>query len=379
MIKGIILFIIIIFFKAEAQSVSTLDVSKKADSLFEIGEYHKAIPYFLETNRFREVAKSYEAVGNTSEAKRYYERSLSETANNPIAEFEYAQLLFRMSQYQKADSILKNLQSRFPNNPNFVYERGLIREDQNDSTALNFFLQTHKMDSENSNASYKIARNYIENRKFAKSIPFIEEGLALDKNSLRFLTLRALKEYYANEFHDAIATYNLLISRGESYVSLHENLADAYFKTFQTEKALGQYAILFQKYNDQNPKWHLDVAVIYRTNRDFDMAERHFNIAIALLETPLSNVYFELSKMYGRKKDYINEMEALQKALVNNPDNEMALYYLAVTADNYFKDKTTVLGYYEKYIKQFGETGRMRNLAKQRLSDLRREIHFTTD
>ena len=370
---------LLLFFKAEAQSVSGLTVSKKADSLFEIGEYNKAIPYFLESNRFREVAKSYEAIGNNVEAQQYFEKALSKNGDDLKIEFEYAKLLFRMSYYKKADSILQDLQSRFPSNPNFVYERGIVKEAQNDSTAIESFLQVHKMDGKNINAIYKIARYYVENREFEEAEPFIEKGLNSDKDSSRFLTLRALKEFHTQEFHEAIATYNLLISNGDSYVSLHENQANAYAKTFQVEKAIEQYNILFQKYDDQNPKWHHEVAVIFRTNGEYEKAERHLNIAIGLLETPLSNEYFELSKIYSWEKDYKKQMAALQKSLTNNPNNELALYHLAVAADNYFKDKKTVLDYYENYLKKFGETGRMRNLAKQRVSDLQNELHFSKE
>lgn len=370
---------LLLFFIAEAQSVSVLTVTKKGDSLFEIGEYNKAIPYFLEANRFREAAKSYEAIGSNNQAQRYFERALSESNANPKTEFEYTKLLVRVSHYKQADSILQNLQFRFPSNPDFVYERGLVKEFQKDSTAIELFLQVHKMDENNINATYKIARNYVENRKFKEAIPFIEKGLTLDKSNSRFLTLRALKEFHTQEFHNAIATYNLLISKGDSYVSLHENLASAFSNTMQFEKALEQYQILLQKFNDQNPKWHHEVGVLYRTNSEYDKAERHFNIAIGLLETPLSNEYYELSRLFRRNKEYKKEMDMLRKALSNNPNNENALYNLAVAADNYFKDKETVIGYYENYLKQFGETGRMRLLAKQRLSDLKKELHFLSE
>lgn len=370
---------ILLFFKAEAQSVSVLAVSKKADSLFEIGEYNKAIPYFLRNDRFQEVARCYEAIGNNGEAQHYYEKALSTNTDNSKIEFQYAKLLFKISNYKQADSIFEILQSRFPNNPNFVYERGLVKEAQSDSTAIEMFLQVYKMDERNINASYKIARNYVENRKFEEAIPFIEKGLALDKNSSRFLTLRALKEYYTQEFHDAIVTYNLLISKGDSYPVLHENLAVAYVQTMQFEKALEQYQILLQRFDDQNPKWHHEAAVLYRTMSEYEKAKQHLSIAIGLLETPLSSEYLEMAVIYNRYKDYKNEMAALRKSFVNNPNNEMALYNLAIAADNYFKDKKTVLSYYENYLKQFGETGRMRNLAKQRVSDLKKEIHFATD
>lgn len=377
----IALFILLVSFSflAKAQSVSTLTVSKKGDSLFTIGEYNKAIPYFLKANRFSEVANCYEKIGSYSSAERYYKKAITKNNSNLITEFEYAKMLVKISNFKLANSILQNLNSRFPNNPNFLYERGLVKELQNDSTAIDLFLQVYSMDKGNINASYKIARNYVENRKFAEAVPFIENGLLVDQNSSRFLTLRALKEFHTKEYHKAIDTYSILTSNGDSYISLHENLAEAYTKTMQFEKALEQYGVLFEKYDDQNPKWHHEVAILYRAMKEIEKAKKHLNIAIGLLETPLSNEYLELATIYKREGDYKNEMAALKKALANNPNNEMALYNLAVAADNYFKDKKTVLKYYENYLNQFGEKGIMRNLGKQRVSDLKKEIHFKTD
>src|SRR5690606_14337299 len=265
-----ILIFLILLYKAEAQSVSALADSKKADSLYEIGAYNMAIPYFKEIRNFIKIAKSYEAIGNNSEAERYFQKALSEHGDNPRISFEYAILLSKLSRYKRADSILQNLQLRFANNPNFVYERGLIREAQNDSTAIEFFRQAYKIDANNINANYKIARNYIENREFQEATSFIEKGLTLEKNSSRFLTLRALNEFYTKEFHEAIASYSQLIFRGESYVSLHENLAKSYSQTNQFEKALEQYKILLQQFDDQKPKWHHEVAILYRAMRAYN-------------------------------------------------------------------------------------------------------------
>ncbi|WP_313112935.1 tetratricopeptide repeat protein [Aequorivita sediminis] len=366
-------------FLTKAQSVSVLTDSNKGDSLFTIGEYNNAIPYFLKANRFRDAAKSYEKIGSYSSAEHYYKKTITKNNSNPVPEFEYAKMLVKISNFKLADSILQNLHSRFPNNPNFLYERGLVKELQNDSTSIDLFLQVYSMDKGNINASYKIARNYVENRKFAEAVPFIENGLLVDKNSSRFLTLRALKEFHTKEYHKTIDTYNILISNGHSYISLHENLADAYTQTMQFEKAIDQYSILFKNYDDQNPKWHHEVAILYRAMKEIEQAKKHLNIAIGLLETPLSNEYLELATIHKREGDYKNEMAALKKALANNPYNEMALYNLAVAADNYYKDKKTILKYYENYLNQFGEKGIMRNLGKQRISDLKKEIHFKTD
>lgn len=368
-----------LLFKAEAQSVSALTISKKADSLFEIGDYNKAIPYFLGTNRFREVAKSYEAVGNNVEAREYFKKALFENNANPKTKFEYARLLVRLSKYKEADSILQNLQSRFPKNPNFVYERGLVKESQKDSTAIEYYKQVYLLDTNHINSVYKIARNYIENRKFVKSEPFINKGFSADSSSTRFLTLLALKQFYTKDCHEAISTYNKLIRFGESNIQIHENLASCYSYTNQFEKALSQFEILLEEYDDKNSKWHIEIAGLYRSLKEYKKAELHLNIAIALQEIPLSDSYLELAKIYKGEGDYKSELRVLKTALSTNPNNEMALFRMAIAADNYFENKKVVLRYYEDYLKKYSENGRMRNLAQQRAADLKKELHFASD
>ncbi len=354
----VISILIFLFFKAEAQTVSALNISQKADSLFK-------------------RAKVYEGLGNVPQALHYYEKANSEGNGNIQIAFNFAKLLAQSSIYQKADSIFEKLTLQFPNNPDFIYQRALIKEAQNDSTAVEIYKRTYLLDTNHINSVYKIARNYIENRKFKEAEPYINKGLSVDSTSVRFQILLALKQFYAKDCHDAIATYNKLIGFGESNIQIHENLASCYSYTNQFEKALNQYQILLKDFDDKNPKWHLAVAEVYRSLKDYKNAERHMDIAIALQELPLSESYMELAKIYKRQGNYKSEMEALKNALTNNSNNEMALYKLAVAADNYFADKKVVLHYYENYLSKYSENGHMQDLTKQRISDLKRELHFS--
>ncbi|MDC8001730.1 tetratricopeptide repeat protein [Aequorivita todarodis] len=357
--KKLVLFCILMFsLQAEAQNTSAYAIPQKVDSLYKL-------------------AKVYEANGNISKALYCYERAISEENENTQLQFDYAKLLAQSSKFRMADSIFEKLTETFPNNPNFIYQRALIKEAQNDSTAIEEYKKVYFLDTNHINSAYKIARNYIENRKFKESESFVNKGLSADSNSVRFLNLLALKQFYTKDCHDAISTYIKLIGFGESNVQIHENLASCYSYTNQFEKALAQYKILFEKFDDKNPKWHIEVASLYRSLKDYKKAENHLNIAIGLQEIPLSESYMELAKNYKRQGNYKDEMKALKKALINNPKNELALYLLAVSADNYFADKKVVLDFYEDYLKHYSENGRMWELAKQRVSDLKKELHFS--
>lgn len=386
--KITLLFIIMLSFKAGAQSASASFILKKADSLYEIGDYSNAVEHYkkvtIESAPATKIAKAYVAIGNVPQALVYYEKAILNVNPSKNIEkdyiqikFDFAKLLGQSSRFQKADSLFKKLSEQFPNNPSFLYQRALMMEAQNDPTAIKLYKQVFVLDTNHINSVYKIARNYIENRKFEESEPFVNKGLSVDSTSARFLTLHALKQFYKNDYHDAIAIYNRLIDIDESNIQIHENLASCYSYTYQFEKALSQLEILLKEFDDKTPKWHVEIAKLYSSLKDYPNAKRHMDIAIALQEIPLSDSYLELATIYKRNKNYKNEMNALKTALTNNPKNEIALFRIAVSADNYFADKKVVLNYYEEYLQKYSETGRMRNLAKLRVSDLKKELHFT--
>lgn len=381
--KTITLFFLLLIFKAEAQSVSALAVMQKADSLFEIGDFSRAIKEYKSVKTghpsFVKIAKSYEALGNVPEALRYYEKAISGAETDVQLKFSFAKLLVKSLKYQKADSIFENLATEFPSNPNFVFHRALLKEAKGDSTAIEYYEKAYRLDTNNINSNYKIARYFVESRKFKEAKPFINKGLVVNNNSVRFLTLLALQEFYEEDYHKAISTYTNLTGLGISNIQIHENLASCYSFTYQYEKALEQYKILLEQFDDKNPKWQVETATIYRNLKDYKTAEHHLNIAIGLQEIPLSDSFMKLAGIYKRQENYKEEMSALKSALTNNPNNEMALYSLAVAADNYFADKKVVLRYYEEYLKKYADTGRARDLAKQRVKDLKKELFFSED
>ncbi|OAB79927.1 tetratricopeptide repeat protein [Cochleicola gelatinilyticus] len=370
--------LILIFFKVEAQPASALAVG---DSLFQLGDYTKAIAYYEKVSPSEaatfQLAKAYEAIGNVSKALSYYEKISAENNHTTVTKYQYARLLGASGNVMKADSLYNILSETQPGNPNFSYQRGVLREKQKDTMAADFFLKTLQLDPDHLHANYKLARYYIEKRNFDKAEPYISKGLSADSLNVRFLTLQALQRFYTDAYHDAIVAFENLLSLEQSTAQLHELLGKSYAHTNQFEKAIDQYTLLINTYDDKNAKWHYEIGTYFLALHYLEKAQRHIELSIALKDLPLDAEYVKLSAVFKRSKNYKKELETLQLALRENPDNEAAMYLLSVAADNYFEDKNTVLTYYEKYLTRFGETGRYRELAKQRASDLKKELHFT--
>ncbi|MCF6308459.1 MAG: tetratricopeptide repeat protein [Flavobacteriaceae bacterium] len=383
--KLFLLFTVLFLFNAEAQNTSALPSDPTsalaiADSLYNLGDYSKAINYYNQLSENENIdyklAKSHEAIGNIPKAIQYYKKAVFSNPKATQATYNYAKLLFKTAKLIEADSIFKSLSIENPNNPNFTYQRGLIKERQKDSTAVSFFQETYKIDSNHINAAYKIAKLKLKKRKFSEAKPYINKGLFVDSASIRFLMLKALHSYHTKNYHQAIKDYNSLLKLGKKDAKLHFNLADSYYKVLDIEKAIDQYTILINEFDDKNEVYHYNLGICYSALHYNVKAIKQFESAIVYKYTPLDKEFYAIARAYKYEGNTKQEIKMLKKAISQNPNDEMLQYQLLLAYDRFYKDKKVVLAYFEKYLKRFGETGKFRELAKYRISELKKEIHF---
>ena len=375
--KLFLLFIVLFLSNAEAQNTSALAIG---DSLYNLGDYSRAILQYHQVSENENInfklAKSYEAIGNNPKAILYYKKIVSFNPKATQATYSYAKLLFKTANLKEADSIFKALSIENPSNPNFIYQQGLIKEIQQDSTAISFFQKTYKIDANHINAAYKIAKLKLEKRKFPEAKPFINKGLSVDSTSIRFLMLKALHSYHTKNYHQAIKDYNLLLKLGKKYEKLHINLADSYFKVLAIEKAIDQYSLLINEFDDKNEAYHFNLGICYSALHYNIKAIKEFELAISLKYAPLDNEYYAIARAYKYEGNTKQEIRMLKKAISENRNDEMLQYLLLLAYDRFYEDKKVVLAYYEKFLKKFGETGKFREIAKHRVSELKKELHF---
>jgi len=375
--KFLILFFLIFMCKAEAQEPSALAVG---DSLYALGEYQDAIRNYKQAGEYLQVqlklAKSYESSGNKTMALQFYKKAVVKNPEATVATFNYGKLLQSAGLIQQADSLFTALTKRYPNNANFYYELGSVKEETSDSLAMISYEHAYGLDSSHLNTNYRLARYAVTKRNFSGAKKYIDYGLEVDPNSTRFLTLQALSHFYLKEYHDAVAAYEKLLERNQGNEQLHEKLAISYTNTNQFEKAIAQYTVLINKYNDKVPSYHTNLAKAYIALKEYDKAIRHTEIAIVLQDISLEGEYLQLSTIYKRQGNDKKVFEMMGKAVKENPYDEMLSYFQVLAADNYFEDTKTVITYYERFLKKFEADGRYGELAQLRLKDLKEELFF---
>lgn len=367
-----------LIFSAQAQNTLA-----DGDKSYALGNFSKAITIYESLPVTKEqqlkLAKSYEQIGNLKKALTHYENLFTVYPEDIFVAYEYSKLLRKTANNTKAEEIIKSLIVLDSLNPNFPYLLGLIQEQKDDTLSKHYFKKAYDLDANHIPALGKVATFYIKERHFSEADSLLTKGLKIDDSNFQLWNLKALNHFYQKDFHKSVESYKKLLELHRPSENVHQKLGYAYIQTNRYEEAIEHYRIAINEYEDQNPLTHYEIAQAYIALHYLDKAKRHIEIAMLLKEPQLDNEYLALMEIYLRQKDFKKNFETTRMALSHNPENEMFLYRQAVAADNYLKDKSTVITYYENYMAKFGETGRFRILTAQRISDLKKEIHMAKD
>ncbi|MDP5158028.1 MAG: tetratricopeptide repeat protein [Flaviramulus sp.] len=342
----------LIVLKTEAQN----SVLKLADSLYLNGNYSKAIEHYkLHENQpdvFDNIAKAYMAIGNYEEALKNYEFSITSNPKDALSKYEYAKLLSRTKNYDEASKVFNELVYLDYKNPNYHYELGLVLEQLKDSTAINRFRSAFDLDKTHQKAIYKIAKYFLQKRKHEAVDSYTDKGLESYPNNLELISLKAQNYYWKQDYKEAVNWFERLLELGETSEFIYEKLSLCYYQLNNVEKAL-ENRLFALKYNPNDASMRYVIGTYYLDLNDFKNAEKYINQALLLLDQPLDAEYMKLATVLNRQEKYIESISALNKAINENPSNELAYLHLAITKESYYADYDAKIKAYEDIKNKF--------------------------
>lgn len=373
------LFILLFLSKAGAQTPAL----KVADSLYTVGNYAEAISSLQSIIPATSVinvrlAKSYQARGKFEEAKFHYEKVLEEDPEKVLTLLDYASLLEKSGNLEKADSIFSSLVKRYPTNANFHYRLGRIKEERRDSTAIHHYLFAVSHDRSHQQALIKLAADALRNARLYASENYSRQGLKYFPGNPVFLSLLAQTYYHQKRFDLAAENFQLLLDQGEESEFIYSKLAASLAHLVRNEEAIKYYqkALEYKANEAQN---HFSLGKLYTITEEYDKAEPHLLKSI-ILKTPILDAeYLSLGLTYAGKEDYKKALRYFSRALEENPDNERALFEKAIAADNYYEDLEMKINLYQNYLDRYSAKGNgsMVSFAESRKNDLREQLHLS--
>ncbi|MFQ5735518.1 MAG: tetratricopeptide repeat protein [Thermodesulfobacteriota bacterium] len=146
-------------------------------------------------------------------------------------------------------------------------------------------------------------------------------------------------------WRDEVSLYEDTVSKSPGKERAHYNLAWAYHRRGELDRAIEQYKDTLRLKPDKD-KAHYNLALIYQGRKDFKNAEMHFREALRL--KPGNAVgWYNLAMLYWSAGDAGRAVEAYKESIRLNPADENAHYNLAWTYQRLGENRLAVAHYAE--------------------------------
>ncbi len=361
------------------------EMLEKIASIYQkVGNNSKAIEYYDKafvikpTDKIKEqLGKSYQSIGNPDKTIELYNEVLQTNPNNLLLKYNLAKLYMSERKVKKAIELFNELSNKDSLNPNYPYQLGIAYEKLGKSgfaNSANSFLKAYKIDSLHLKSIYNLAKFYRKLKFKDSTTLFIDKGLKINPKSINFNQLKANDAFLNKEFDTALA-----------YL---KKLEDLNFKTMFTYKMYGLIYLNMKNYKKAEEyfkvaqgKDYKDASVVYNLGlvekemKNYKKASYYFAMSIFYQKPKLDKNYYQLGLMQLEQKEVKGALKSFEDGYKNNWKNYQLLFQLAMTSDDYYKDKKIALQYFEKYIDSFSDRDKKSTLyAKQRIKEIKKKL-----
>jgi tetratricopeptide (TPR) repeat protein len=346
--------LILIFLFVFGQLIAQNNTKEIADSLFVMGKYSQAIKFYKALSLPSvNSAKSYLAIGNYNEAIGAYQQVLKQDSTLYSVQLDLAKLYADTKEYEKSKQLLLKLVYVDYKNPNYHYQLGKVHQNLNDEfSAQSRFVSAYKLDNYHQKALFELSKYQLRKSNFDKALEYAEKGLEIYPNNKSLISLKAQGLLFKEDAFKALKAFQLLYSLNENTDFVNDKLSLCYEKTSDYNNAIKYLKIVLEN-NKKDVSLLYRLAFLYERNKDFANASKYQAIALKQQDVSLENPYTKLAFYYNRQQKYKDALEAYQKALKEDPNNETINFYIVTTKLSYYKDLESKLKVITRFKKQF--------------------------
>ena len=405
--KKILMIILVMgFLKVEAQT----SAFKSIDSLVTIGRYQKALlqlknmpESYQSTKR---MATIYSSIDNYKEASKYYGKALllnddyivkvalgksyqkekklqkaitifeeitATDSDNLLIKYKLGKLYLQTKQPAKAKNIFEELLKKDKNNANYHYQMAIVYALlKKRDLKINSFLATYKNDNEHIKAIHQLAVAYTLLRDKDSANIFIDRGLKVNTKHIALNKLKINNLYVSKQYLDAITLLEKIDSIEPNELYTKKMLGRSFFKLKDYPKARSNFKKAL-KIDRADFKSYTYLGDIDFAEKDYKSARFNYWFATYVGKEARDTEYYQLARTYKELGKPKEEMNAYRDAYAENYKNYRALFQLANTSENFYKDKKIGYKHYKDYLKRFEtKDSLLTSQVKTRLKEIKK-------
>lgn len=358
------------------------------DSLLSKYQFQKALAYFehelnIEKKNVKTLSKialCHRQLGNSNKEKATYEAILKIDSSHIPSLNQMGGIYLQLKNYEKSTYLFRYLSKQQPDNSYYYKQLGKVAHRASQFIdAVIYYEKAISLNKNDIESTLQLCKIYYNLQLYTKLDSCIALGKALDDlNTVPWLY--EMKSSYAQKkYNNTIDAINRALELGEdSSVFIMQKLGVSFYHHGQYYSAIKVLKRLLEQ-DKNNESIHYYLGLSYKKIREFEKGQYHFESAIDKgITRYLSDYYVQLALCFEEQGLLEKSIKSYQIAYKSSKQN-ILLYHLARNYDLYYKDKSTALSYYERYL-AMNDSDHIPLLgySKKRISELKEIIHFDT-
>ncbi len=332
----------------------------KIASLKGLQKYREAIPYLeklylndsVNVKRITELANAYQMLGNFVAARKFYHKALEINPDNYYLVQQLADSYYQADNFSLAKQYYL---TAFRSDSAFHLSRQLARCYENlemlDSAkyyyriALSFVPDDYQ-------STYLLANLFKLSEEYDKGIALTNSYLPRDSTNIKMLRLNGFLYFLNKDYPISRARFERSIALNDTSTFVFKYLGYSYFHTSEFEQAKDYLEKAFlQDTLNADLCYALGLSCDYSVYKELGIYYLNKTIDL-LIPAPsyLSQVYQDLAHVYTGNYKYNEALGAYLTAYELTPADTLLIFTIASHYDNWLKDKTTALIYYQKFM-----------------------------
>ena len=349
----------------------------KADSLMSNYKFEQALETLaggsnMSIDILSRIGQCQYRLGALTSAIKPFEQILQIDSTNNIALNQLGQLYAHNGDFNRSLPLYLRLVRLDSTNSYYYKQAGFMAASLNDkSQAKIFFERACKLNPADVEASLALGNFFFDADDYEAADKVVQRAIALAPTFRPILLLQAKIAYEQHQYEKTLSVLNTLIQSTDTTILFARMLCVSYFNLHDYDNVVNCVKFLLRNHFDSEWLYYY-MGVAVRELGNVKGSVDWFKLAIdKSISENMKTYYSQLGKSYESMGDYANAIRAY-KAAYNYSMEGIYLYHLARNYDIFYKDKSTALLYYEKYLKSEDTVRLAREYARLRMQDMGR-------
>lgn len=361
---------------AQVQYRSTAEILKEADWNIQNYKFDRALELLnqpfdsLNKELLQKKGYCYSRLGNYDDAIRAYQRIIGIDSTNANACNQLGQLYSKTGQYELGvDLYQKLIEADSTNSFYWKQYASLVSQTGNITYATSYYLKAVELNPRDIEAYTSLVNLLLEAEEFSTADSILTKALTdVSHPQLKLLLARA--QFGEEKYQSVIDNINgMLAPSRDTTATMARLLGISYFQLHRYNEVIQCMNVLVDA-GVQTEWMYYYMGASYDQLKAYDKAIVYVQKAIEMgISDNIETYYTQLAVSYENTNDFKNAIH-YYKAAYETSKSDILLYHLARNYDQMYKDKSSALAFYKRYLNSEDTIRVTREYSQRRVEEL---------